>query len=412
MADPATIPSPDGGFDEVRRLLHTALYDTGSDVDDSGYWERTSSHAEAAVGALAERFRARGFGDAELAALREAICAPGAPAAAAGKLLAGLRAWSRPLIEALLDDPLPELRVVALHEAAVAPPHEPPLPPERWLSTLDDRHPLVRRAAIELLAVHARYASVPNARSLLRKALRDPDGSVRRAAMETVWRYHDGERNEIIASIAEHNLDLDLRQTAFDQLVAASHHPDRRLTPTMRDVLLRALDSANSLRRAGGACALGRYGGEAIARALCVRLLVATDNAVLECLIKYEGYGAARLADQVLPRLAELLATVTEPGLRVTIARSLGQFDGAAVTLLAPRLDETALGHVAVKSLSRIGRVRGLALLASLMAQTGAYHTRREIRAAIRAIVKRTSWAQPHAPSTETQEVIQRGIDV
>jgi len=76
----------------VRRLLHTALYDTGSHVDDSGYWERTSSHAEAAVGALAERFRARGFGDAELAALREAICAPGAPAAAAGKLLAGLRA--------------------------------------------------------------------------------------------------------------------------------------------------------------------------------------------------------------------------------------------------------------------------------------------------------------------------------
>lgn len=29
---------------------------------------------------------------------------------------------------------------------------------------------------------------------------------------------------------------LDLRRTTFDQLVAASHHPDRRLTPTMRDV--------------------------------------------------------------------------------------------------------------------------------------------------------------------------------
>ena len=143
----------------------------------------------------------------------------------------------------------------------MAPPHEPPLPPERWLSTLDDRHPLVRRAAIELLAVHARYASVPSARSLLRKALGDPDASVRRAAMETVWRYHNGERNEIIASIAEHNPDLDLRQTTFDQLVAASHHPDRRLTPTMRDVLLRArydVLSHDASRSWAGAC--GPYG--------------------------------------------------------------------------------------------------------------------------------------------------------
>lgn len=402
MVDPVALPSPDDNLNELRRLLHTAIYNTDSYTDDEGYWPRTVPYADLAVRELRHRLAGRPPNDGELAAVREAVVAPDAPPAAAGRLLAALREWSRPLIEALLADPLPELRVVALH----AGPH----PPDRWLPALADPHPLVRRVAVDLLATHARSAAVPDALVLVRSALGDPDESVRRVAMAAARRYYDGERDAIIAAAAEHDPDPAMRQIALHQLVAASHRHDRRLTPEVRDVLLRALASPDPSRRASGACALGRYGGAEIARVLCARLLVEEDSGALACLITYEGYRVNQLGDQVIPRLAELLATVTEPRLRVTIARSLGQFDGAAVTPLAPLLEETATRSTAVQSLRRIGSVRGLAPLASLMAQTGDHHTRREISAAVREIVRRARWRQPGPPAAETQGALRERI--
>lgn len=403
MDNLVTVPSPDDSLNELRRLLHTAIYDTGSYIDEEGYWPRSVSHADLAIRELARRLADRPPAGDEVAAVREAVIAPDAPPAAAGRLLAALQDWAHPLIEALLADPLPELRIVALHAR--------PQPPRRWLPALDDPHPRVRRAAVELLAGHTHDVAVPDSLALMRNALRDPDEAVRRVAAEAARRHYNGERDEIIAAAAEHDPDPEMRQVAFHLLVAASHRHDRRLTPEVRDVLLRALDSPDPERRASGAGALGRYGGAEVARILCARLLVEDDRGALACLIRYEGYSFNQLGDQVIPRLAELLTTVTEPRLRVSIARSLGQFDGAAVTPLAPLLDETATRGVAVQSLRRIGSVRGLAPLASLMTKTGDHSARREIGEAVREIVRRARWPRPAPAVEETLAALRERID-
>jgi hypothetical protein len=62
-------------------------------------------------------------------------------------------------------------------------------------------------------------------------------------------------------------------------------------------------------------------------------------------------------------------------------------------------------------SLGRIGSVRGLAPLASLMAQTGDDHTRREIGEVVREIVRRARWRQPGPPAAEAQEALRERID-
>jgi HEAT repeats len=405
MVDQLTPPSPDDTLHELRQLLHTAIYDTGSFSNEEGYWPHTIYHVDLALDELRRRLAGRPLADDELAAVRAAVAAPDAPPETAARLLAALRQWTRPLIETLLTDPLPELRVVALH----AGPH----PPERWLPALDDPHPLVRRATVALLAGRIRDDAVPDALALVRNALGDPDEAVRRAAMEAAQRYYSGERDDLVAAVAEHDPDPAIRQIALHVLVAASHRHDRRLTPEVHDVLLRALDSPDPARRASGACALRRYGGAEIGHALCARLLVEDDSQVLKCLLEYRGYRVYQ--PQVIPRLTELLARVTEPPLRVSIARTLAQFDGAAVTLLAPLLDERATRPTAVSSLRWLGNVRGLAPLAGLMAQIGdhrsEYQTRREISEAVREIVRRARWRQPGPPAAETLEALRTQID-
>lgn len=63
---------------------------------------------------------------------------------------------------------------------------------------------------------------MPDALALVRNALGDPDEAVRRAAVMAARRSYDGERDALVAAVAEHDPDPAMRQIALHVLVAAS----------------------------------------------------------------------------------------------------------------------------------------------------------------------------------------------
>ncbi|HEX5717793.1 MAG TPA: hypothetical protein VF179_16665, partial [Thermoanaerobaculia bacterium] len=101
------LEDPEAPSDDVERLVRTALHDRGGEMVEGGFVDRWESNASRAIESLQEIFGRRGFSDADAAVVRAAVRDANAPADAAVALLRELGEWTRPMVEALLDDALP-----------------------------------------------------------------------------------------------------------------------------------------------------------------------------------------------------------------------------------------------------------------------------------------------------------------
>src|SRR5688500_16562068 len=155
-------------------LLHTALFDTGGESVEGAFVDHWESNAGQAIDELEELFTESGFGRPDGERMRRAAIDPSVPVDALVTLLTGLKQWSAPVTEALLDDPAPHARVAAVRAGTTF------LDPEFLLRLARDPDPAVREAAVAGLTAHR--TRLPQAEGVIARALRDPVPEVRIAA--------------------------------------------------------------------------------------------------------------------------------------------------------------------------------------------------------------------------------------
>jgi hypothetical protein len=161
---------------ERTELLHTALFDTGSELVDHGLVDSYEHYYLRACGALITRFTQQGFTQKDALAIHAALRQPGVIPAQGGMLVHLLECWlpqeKWPSRErtSLLSDPDPHLRIIGLEAAtSIGPDAAPDF--ERWRTHLKDPHPEVRYTAVQKL-IERRYF-IPKAMELLGECLYD-----------------------------------------------------------------------------------------------------------------------------------------------------------------------------------------------------------------------------------------------
>ena len=407
--EPASPPADD---EPVEPLVRTALHDRGGEMVEGGFVDRWEPKAARAVDALDEIFARRGFSDADAAVIRAAVRRPDAPAGAAAALLCGLGRWTRPIVQALLDDPLPAARVVGVRAGARL------LHPVFLLPPLRDADPAVRAAAVRALAEH-RHA-VPGARAHLARALDDPDPRVRAAAGATDGFLDDPATAEALAQRLEVETDDRARRSTLIAIARktrteGTHVPPdalaRRMGEPMRRVLLRELDNGDPRIRALIASALERLRGPDVAGAMLERLRVEENHDVRATLLLFKGYPA--VAERALPVLTGLLAADADPLIRTRAAFLLEDFGAAAAAPLAAALGDPAVAvrRAAVMGLGTVGSARALPPLADEFAKPASRGYLRELESAIRDVLIRMARMAPPAPSPGLSARIREWID-
>ncbi|HEU0300194.1 MAG TPA: HEAT repeat domain-containing protein, partial [Longimicrobium sp.] len=408
-----TGPDAAPGSEELEQLLHTALHDRRGETVEGGFVDRWESYASRAIDALEEIFSRRGFSDADAGLVRAAVRDPGAPADAAVALLGELGRWTRPLVEELLDDPLPAARTVAVRAGARL------LHPVFLLGSIRDDDAAVRAAAVRALA--ERRNDVPGAKAHLARALEDPDPRVRIAAGETsgflddpaagealvqrVYAEPEGRtRRSIIAAVA--------RTVRSEGTHVAPDTLARRMGEPVRQMLLRELSHDDPAIRTRVASALERLRGEDVAAAMLERLRIEEVHPVRATLLLFNGYPA--VADRALPVLASLLAADADALVRTRAAHLLEGFGAAAAAPLLAALGDPDgnVRRAAVMGLGRVGDLRVLPVLADELARPDSRGFRREIESAIRDVAARATAAGPAPPPSPALSArIQAWID-
>src|SRR5687767_124407 len=150
----------------VTELIRIALHDTGGESVEGGFVDRWESNAGVAIDELQELFTRSGFGAPDAERIRQAAIDPSVPVDALVTLLTGLKQWTAPVTESLLDDPAPHARIAAVRAGASL------LAPDYLLRLARDPDPAVRGAAVATLSAHR--TRLPEAEGVIARALRDP----------------------------------------------------------------------------------------------------------------------------------------------------------------------------------------------------------------------------------------------
>jgi HEAT repeat protein len=399
------------GLGEVSSSIRIALYDTGGESVEGGFVDRWVPNAHVACEELETVFERDGFLPEYQAHLREALYAEGVPHAAAAQLLIWLKAYTRPLIEELLQADRPHVRAIGVAAAAAV------LPADRWLPAVHDASPQVRLAAVRAISEHSR--AVPDADVFLLQALGDPDARVSQAAAERVQFYR---KPQIGAALVQHlaheprkavrtalllNMATELRRAGIHVQGAKL---EEGLGAPVRAVLLRELDNDDAEVRQAIASALERLRGEEVAGRMLERLLAEQHYDVVAQLLMFNGYGA--VAERALPVLVGLLRSPTTM-FRVRAAFLLEHFGPAAVPFLLQVLDDPDVGvrRAAAMSLGHMADVRALALLTREYANPDMAFARRELESAISAVTTRPPPALTPAERELLAAQITRQID-
>ena len=380
----------------VAALLETALHDTGGESVEGAFVDHWVSNASAAINALDELFRGRGFTNADAALITAAIRDPHAPAEAVTRLLIGIKRWTREIRNSLSDDPRPEIR------AAVARTDPSLFDPAPWLRDLADADPHTRREAIRIIRLY--QSQIDDAQARLRVALDDPDPGVRAAAADAIDFY----RNEPgAAALArrleiepEHGIRKTIQMRIADRIARESIHVgadtiEARTGPTLRGALLRALNDEDDNVRAQTFHAFRRWRSPEIASALFERLQIETSPRVRAWLVMYEGYSLIR--ERALPHLLTLLHSDPSAVIRTRVAFLMGGFGPQAVPALVDALDDPGAMRAAAMTIGRYGSLRALPKLMREWARPANQGIRRELESALRDTAITAAHA-PHPP--------------
>jgi hypothetical protein len=217
------------GLGEVRSSIRIALYDTGGESVEGGFVDRWVPNAHVACEELEAVFERDGFLPEYQAQLREALCAEGVPHAAAAQLLIWLKAYTRPLIEELLQADRPHVRAIGVAAAATV------LPADTWLPALRDASPQVRLVAV--CAISEQSRTVPDADVFLLQALGAPDVGVRRAAAISLGHMADVRALALLTrEYANPNMAF-ARRELESAISAVTTRPPPALTPAERELL-------------------------------------------------------------------------------------------------------------------------------------------------------------------------------
>jgi HEAT repeat protein len=390
--------------EDVRRLLETALFDSGGETVEGAFVDRWEAHRWGAVERLSALFSSRGFTDADLAILQELLRRKPEPVATF-ELLSGLHRWLAPFRGELEECASISLRKAALMAGA----SDLSLP--EIAAFLGDPTPSVRMAAIDALLPH-RFK--PEERSpLLIGALEDPDPAVRaHAARHTPFLEHPPGA-EALARRYDLEPDAGVKRAILERVSEEAYRTGKqvargRVGDRLVGLLRRELDHEDPAVRRIAARGLERVSGDDVGNALLDRLAVETARDVTLALLAYGSY--ARYGDRAFLLLETRLRESDAPT-RVAACWRLEDFPAEQVVPLLRRLiSDPDVGRPAIMVLGRMRDPSVLPAIVERLSDPAAREVRQEIRNAIDSLMVHASFNDP-APTPELSGWIRSRID-
>jgi len=407
-----TMAAPPADPNEVDRLIHAALWDTGGESVEGAFVDHWVSNASRAVENLHELFSAGGFSRADAERIRQAMRE--GPTEAVVLLLHGLDRWTRPIVTEMLQSPAPRARASAVHAGARL------LDPPFVLPFLTDPDPEVRLAAVRTLFECRSH--LPGWETHLAGALEDPDAGVRREAGLHLTRTSHPEAEPAWLRFIESERDTGVRGPIISALATGTTYDYaagyrgkalvERIGEARKQLLLRELNNEDAGVREGVTAALACLPGADVAAPLLDRLLIEESPDVRRALLRFREY--SDIAGRALPAIRSLVGADPDPAVRVAAALSLENFrDGSAVPVLAAALDDPflLLRRAAANTLGELRDRRALLALMRALADPASQDVRPEIVGALRSITAWDTYREPQAPSPEAAAALQRRID-